>query len=436
MERRLASSRAPRSSGPSPPDQPWMSTRLWFVIAGNGVLRVAGGASGVLVGVYLADLARRGAPIDAAFAGVLAAIAFGAELVGALPFGFAADVVSTRTLMVGSALMAAAAAALFGLSQNVNVLISSRVLEGVAAAAGVPALLAHLTDATADNPKARAQAMSFFEMSLLVGLALGGVLGSVLWRMAGAAAFVWLGGIYIAAAALLGAAGVTGSHRGQEWSRSHLWQVLSAPAVWRLAPVWLCMNAIVGVWLGPTFYFLLTHPSAGPQLLAGLFADDPTWLGPMLLVYACVFGTGLAIWSRVLPRVALTRVLRVALVAMLAVCGGLWVLNHLGGASLGVRWGLTSVVAGLVMVESGFTPAALTLLAGVAGSGAGRGSAMGIYSFLLSLGALAGSLIAGAAGERWAIDGLIGATLVLATVALVLLRLVDPTEAHPGEMRA
>ena len=120
-----------------------MSTRLWLVIAGNGVLRVAGGASGVLVGVYLADLVRRGAHLDAAFAGMLAAIAFGAELVGALPFGFAADVVSTRTLMVGSALLAAAAAALFGLSQNVNVLGSSRVLEGLAAAAGVPALLAN-----------------------------------------------------------------------------------------------------------------------------------------------------------------------------------------------------------------------------------------------------------------------------------------------------
>ena len=45
-------------------------------------------------------------------------------------------------------------------------------------------------------------------------------------------------------------------------------------------------------------------------------------------------------------------------------------------------------------VESGFTPAALSLLATAVGARAGRGAAMGIYSFLLSLGALVGNLLA------------------------------------------
>ena len=46
------------------------------------------------------------------------------------------------------------------------------------------------------------------------------------------------------------------------------------------------------------------------------------------------------------------------------------------------------------MVDSGFTPAALALLAGAIGAQAGRGAAMGIYSVLLSVGAIGGSLMA------------------------------------------
>jgi predicted MFS family arabinose efflux permease len=46
---------------------------------------------------------------------------------------------------------------------------------------------------------------------------------------------------------------------------------------------------------------------------------------------------------------------------------------------------------------------------------------MGIYSFLLSVGALAGTLLGGLLGQRFAIDGLIYATFALALVALGLL---------------
>jgi len=56
------------------------------------------------------------------------------------------------------------------------------------------------------------------------------------------------------------------------------------------------------------------------------------------------------------------------------------------------------------MVESGFTPAALSLLAGAIGAQAGRGAAMGIYSVLLSIGAIVGSLLAAAFGQTFAAD--------------------------------
>ena len=56
------------------------------------MLRVAGGASSVLVGVYVADLANRGLNIGAGLVGTPAAISLGAELLGAVPLGMLSDV--------------------------------------------------------------------------------------------------------------------------------------------------------------------------------------------------------------------------------------------------------------------------------------------------------------------------------------------------------
>jgi len=196
------------------------------------------------------------------------------------------------------------------------------------------------------------------------------------------------------------------------------------------------MNAIIGLWLGPTLYFLLTNRSGGSQMLSGLLADDPSELGTLLFAYALVFGTGVLVWSRVLPRIDLRRALRVSLLAMLAVSVGLLLLNHMGHQPIQLRWTLTAVIAALIMIESGFTPAALSLLAGAVGPGVGRGAAMGIYSFLLSVGALIGSVLAGAAGRWLAIDGLIYATLGLALVALILLPRLESVPRLAPEARA
>jgi MFS-type transporter involved in bile tolerance (Atg22 family) len=47
---------------------------------------------------------------------------------------------------------------------------------------------------------------------------------------------------------------------------------------------------------------------------------------------------------------------------------------------------------------------------------------MGIYSVLLSVGAIIGSLIAAVLGRRFAIDGLIYGTLAMALIALVFVQ--------------
>src|SRR5207245_1482384 len=121
---------------------------------------------------------------------------------------------------------------------------------------------------------------------------------------------------------------------------------------------------------------------------------QPERVGWLLLGYSLVFGAGVSAWSVILPRMPILRALRINLGAMFAVCIGLFLLNHSGAQSYGARWAIGAASALCVMVESGFTPAALSLLAGAIGAQAGRGAAMGIYSVLLSVGAIAGSLIA------------------------------------------
>jgi MFS family permease len=387
---------------------------------GNSLQRIASGASGVLIGVYLADLSNHGFSIGAALVGTLAAVSFGAELVGAVPMGIASDALTPRLLMAGGSLLGATATQLFGLSHIVGIFFLSRSLEGVGAAAVAPSLLAHLTDVTEHNAGLRAKVMSYFELSLLAGLALGGLLGSMLWGFFGTKAFAAIATVYLLSAGLLyfGAVGSRGYGRGQ--AIAGFFRALGKPSLRNLAPVWLCVNTIVGLWLGPTLIFLLTRRPQGSQFLDGVFANHPERTGWVLLGYSLIFGIGVTVWSMVLPRISLPRALRITLAAMLLVCGEFLLLNHT--TSPAAHWVIGTITALTIMVESGFTPAALALLAGAIGAQAGRGAAMGIYSVLLSLGAVLGSLLAAALAFRFAVDGLIYGTVAMAVLALIFVQ--------------
>ena len=407
--------------------------RLPIALLGNAFMRISGGATGVLVGLYLADLANRGRQVDAALVGTLGAVSFGAELISALPMGMLSDTIAPRALMTGGALLGAVATQMFGMTGWVSIFFVSRTIEGFAASAGVPPLLAHITDVTDGDSALRARAMSYFELSLLAGLALGGLIGAQLWHVFQTRAFATVASLYLVCAGLLyfGAAGGK-SHPGRE-ALEGFWRALRQPSLRHLVPAWLCVNAIIGLWLGPTVTFLLTQKTRSGQFLAGMFADQPERIGWLLLGYSLLFGAGVSAWSVILPRISSLRALRIALVAMVAVCLGLLLLNHSGGRSYGIRWTIGAATAICVMVESGFTPAALSLLAGAVGAHSGRGAAMGIYSALLSIGAIGGSLLAAVLGSRFSMDGLIYGTLTMAVAATALLgRLHQAEVVHGG----
>ncbi|MGC8536803.1 MAG: MFS transporter [Rhizomicrobium sp.] len=402
--------------------------RLAITILAHAVLRIASSASGVLIGIYLARLSGHGLHIDAGLLGTLGAVSFAAEVVFSIPFGIASDAIPPRWLMVTGAMTGALAVQLFAWSTHVEVFFLSRTLEGMGVAAVTPPLLAYLADASTHDAALRARVMSFFELSLLAGLALGGLMGSEFWQHFHVHAFGLVALAYLLCAIMLffGASG-SKSHDSQAAFRGLL-RALKNPSVRSLAPVWLCVNAIVGLWLGPTLPFLLTRKAHGGQYLDGIFSTDPAKVGWLLLGYSIVFGLGVTGWSFVLPRMQVRSAMRIALWAMLPVCLGLFAINHSGHMTLTVRWFLTAATALLAMVESGFTPAALAWLAQSLGAGTGKGAAMGIYSVLLSLGAIGGSLLAGELGKTFNVDGLLLGTAALGVCGLVLLHLMaSPT---------
>lgn len=406
---------------------------LSLLIAGNAFMRIASGASGVLVGLYLSNLANRGLHVNAAIVGTLGAVSFAAELAGAMPMGLASDALAPRGLMTVGAILGAVATQLFGMTSQTSIFFLSRSVEGVGAAAVTPSLLAHLTDVTDRNHSLRARVMSYFELSLLAGLALGGLTGAQLWRALNTRAFAAVAAVYLISSGLLFFGAVGSRSHGSEQAIRGFYRALREPSLQRLAPVWLCVNMIVGLWLGPTLPFLLTQRAQGHQFLAGVYADQPDRVGWLLLGYSLVFATGVTAWSFVLPRMTEHRALRIALIAMLGVCLGLLILNHSEDFQPLARWILGISTAICIMIESGFTPAALSLLSGAVGAQAGRGAAMGIYSVLLSIGAIAGSLLAAGLGQLLAVDGLIYGTLGMALVALLFVRWLSPRELLEGE---
>jgi MFS family permease len=119
----------------------------------------------------------------------------------------------------------------------------------------------------------------------------------------------------------------------------------------------------------------------------------------------------------------------ISLSAMLLVCAGLYAVNHSAPWPAALRWLMICCIAGCVMVESVFTPAALALLADVVGDRAGRGTIMAFYSVLLSAGALVGAVIGGLVGRAWAVDGLIYATFGLALISMITVRTIPETTA-------
>jgi hypothetical protein len=89
------------------------------------------------------------------------------------------------------------------------------------------------------------------------------------------------------------------------------------PQLLRLAPAWLLVNAVLGVWLTHLGY-QLSGPVVAEQALVGQFT--PSRVGVVLLGYALALAMGIVGWTVVLPHMGRVRALRISLVAL----GSVW----------------------------------------------------------------------------------------------------------------
>ena len=417
--RSLSVSVMPIESNPADEAPASSTVDIAMVLLANSLLRVANAASGALIGFYLAHLARIGLPMDAMIVGNLGVVTNGAELLFALPMGALADRYRPQFLLLGSALLGGFATQIFGITHLVTLFFLSRALEGIAAAGSASPLLAHLADRTRLHPAFRGKVMSGYELSLLSGLALGALVAGVFWEWMQTNAFSLIAVVYALAGGLF-YWGARGSYKAQ-YSLSPLRGLLHAgtnPFLRKLAPSWIAVTAIVGMWL-THIAFQLSGPPVARQYLVGRFT--PREAGVILLGYALVFSAGVTIWGYALARISRLRALQITLTAMLIACFLLALLNHGGAFPLWGRDVLVTLTALSVMVESGFTPTALAYLADIADQGEMRGAAMGIYSLLMGIGGVLGAWIGGVLADRMAFDGLIVGTVVLALLALAYL---------------
>jgi MFS family permease len=386
----------------------------------NALIRIAAAASGQLFAFVLAERLGGRIGTGATLVGLIGACYFAVELLGAPLAGRAADRVGQRRVLrygpVFGALSALVATAVVfeagGVAALAGVLLVARLTEGLSAACAVPTTLVLLARATDGDARRRMRVMGAFEISSLLGMIAGFVLGGIGWDAAGIGAFLLLAPLYGAAWLLVGRpragegaasalAPLAGTLRSLARERGNI----------AFGVAWLAVNAVVGVWIQQAPYLLkLPQRLATQTLVGGLSGRD---IGLIFGAWGLIFLAGLVAWSLwggLWPR---QRTLAIALGGMLGVVATLAWINH-GAPRLAL-----ALASAFIFVESGFAPAAFAHLADLTERlDASRGAALGLYSLLLAGGQLLGNVLGAPFAARWQMDGVLLFTGLAAVVAL------------------
>lgn len=429
--------------------------QIGAIVLANGLLRLANNGTSAMIGFYFASLVLAGRDtesflfitfaINAFLLGFLNLIVNVFEMLGAVPFGLLIDRYSSRKVMIFGAMIGALATQMFNWGGGLIIIFFiSRMLEGLSAASVGPGLLSSLTDLTQDNPHKRSRVMSVFEVSLLIGLAAGSFVGGLLWDSVNTYGFSIMAACYVMVAVLAWFSSSTKTIKTTSKADSQtaaasdepstalgrLRVVFAHPSFRVFGPAWLALNAVVGMWAIQS-PFLLSGPHVEGQYLTGLYSATQT--GYLLLGYATIFATGAVAWGFMIPNRSKIKVMRFTMFGLLSMCACIFLINSGEGFPGWVMTLLGVLAATSVLVEAGFTPAALTYMADLAGSSQqSTGTVMGAYSMLMGMGNAIGSFIGGWLAAELAVNGLILGTLVLTGIALFFLFSGDIDEINPS----
>ena len=438
------------------PPPPHLIRSLTAVIVGSLLLRAAAGAMGQNIQFFFNSIHQAAiqpnSPLRALFGshhvykisytlgGVIIGSFFAAELIGAIFFGAWSDRYGRKLFIIFGPLFGAVAVQITALTTILWLLVFTRLLEGLSTASNAPATLGYIAEASAHSPKLRTRIVGFFEVATIGGSALGFMLGGWLWKNYGAPAVV--GGILLtspafALNALIYIASLVilwwGIHEvrekkapaGEVASASstlkRYWKIVSSPQVAGFAPAWIAINAVLGIWINLTARILTDKTKHFNQLLVGHFNSQQ--VGNILAGYAAFFILGILMWTFFFPHLKKTTAMLIGTIGLFFSCLFLFLINHQAALNAPLVAPLAVGLVISIMIQSGFTPAAVAHLADITEPHAeDRGAIMGLYSVFLGLGQFIGLSIGGPFVDWIGADGiaLVNALLGLFAAYMVL----------------
>ena len=418
-----------------------MNRSIWAVQLGTFTLRFSTGLTGAMLTFYLADLPRFHGPLDQllglgigvavgslAFA-IIHASFYASELLLSPLFGVLSDRQGHWKVMQYGPIFGLVAVILTWATTNVPLIVGTRLLEGAATAASIPSILGFIAVATAADEGLRGRTVARFEAATLAGLLAGFAVAGPLFTVLGPVGFLVNGLIYLVSLliyrygvdrnleASLEASHATG---GSKIDFGRYRKILGQSHVWLLAPTWIAINAVLGLFTTQTIFQLVKEPNPkfADQLLMGGF--EPVQISIGLAVGGLLFFAGLIYWG------GRFKTLRRTTIILYGVGGGALLvvasvaINHSAGLGDIARLLIALPAVFGLFVLAGATPAAIGLLADVTEAYPDdRGAIMGLYSVFLGLGQIGGAFIAGFAAELFGLDGIFVASLVLLILAVV-----------------
>jgi MFS family permease len=435
-----------------------MSRSLWAVLLGTFTLRFSTGLTGLALTYYLSDLVHHVRPLDILLGvragegvgditfSVIAALFYVSELVLSPMFGIISDRLGHHRVMQFGPVFGVIAVIATWTTTNIPILGGTRLLEGAATASSVPSILGFIAGATAHDEDLRGKASARFEAATLAGLLVGFVTAGFLWKAIGPTTFLVNAAIYAVSLAIYRygvdpkgeVAPAAGSNEADgtpetaapegaaaRFDIGRYRRILTGTHVWLLAPTWIAINAVLGLYTTQTIFQLINKRDRRfpEQLLMGGFDSMQISLG--LLVGGVLFFAGLIYWGNRFKTLRRTTIILYGLGGGLLVVAGAVALNHSGGVPLVLQLAFAVPLVVGVFVLAGATPAAIGLLADVTEAYPDdRGAIMGLYSVFLGLGQITGSLLGGFSANAAGFDGILGASVVLLGLAVIpLLRL-------------
>jgi MFS family permease len=455
-----------------------MNRSLWAVLAGTFTLRFSTGLTGATLTFYLAHLGEHHGIVDQVLGlgpghevssltfGLIGALFYVSELILSPFFGILSDRLGHYRVMQFGPIFGMVAVVITWATTSLPLLGGTRLLEGAATASSVPSILGFIATATALDEGLRGKASARFEAATLAGLLAGFAVAGLLWTPLGPATFLVnaviygvslaiyrygvdpkldpgpeAGGATTSGATTSAVAAADAAHGSEpvatRFDIGRYRRILGGSHVWLLAPTWIAINAVLGLYTTQTVFQLVKQPDPRfpDQLLMGGFAPIQISLG--LVAGGLLFFSGLIYWGNRFKNLRRTTIILYGIGGGLLVVIGATGLNHSEGLGILLRAAFAVPLVLGVFVLAGATPAAIGLLADVTEAyPEDRGAIMGLYSVFLGLGQIVGSLIGGVSANSFGFDGILGASVVLLGIAVVPLMRLRQFEHFLGPGRA